>query len=155
MKEHLSDEQFSAAVLYEGDESTRNHAAACTACGEEIRAFQDALGVWVEEIVAAEPAESFWQRQREAIGARVSETARLRPWKRLLWATAAVVVVLLATVLVSRRPAPSPAHARLDPDDQLLLSVQQSIQSDLPQALQPAALLTQEMDRAAQTGTNP
>jgi hypothetical protein len=66
------------------------------------------------------------------------------------------MLILLASSLLSRNNAPSTqAAAQPDPDDALLLSVQQSIRSDLPQALKPAALLTAEIDRAQAARRNP
>ena len=66
------------------------------------------------------------------------------------------MLILLASTLLSRNSAPpTQAAAQPDPDDVLLLSVQQSIRSDLPQALRPAALLTAEIDRAQAAHRNP
>jgi hypothetical protein len=104
----------------------------------------------------AEQPESFWRRQREAINTRVATRDSVDPWKRWIWVTATVMLVLLASALVFRNGTPPvQTAAQTDPDDAFLLSVQQSIQSDLPQALRPAALLTQEIDRAAASRRNP
>jgi hypothetical protein len=66
------------------------------------------------------------------------------------------MLILLASTLLSRNNAPpAPSVAQTDPDDALLLSVQQSIQSDVPQALRPAALLTAEIDRASVSRRHP
>ena len=100
--------------------------------------------------------EAFWQQQREGISTRVAARDFTHPWRRWIWVTATVMLILLASTLLSRNGAPPiQTAAQTDPDDALLLSVQQSIRSDLPQALRPAALLTQEIDRAAAPRRNP
>jgi CHASE2 domain-containing sensor protein len=99
---------------------------------------------------AAERPEVFWQCQREAISRRLPGQALVTVWKRWVWATGTVALLVLGSCLLSRQPQrPVPVEAPTVSDDALLLSVQQSIHSDLPQALRPASLLTQEIDRAA------
>ena len=94
--------------------------------------------------------ETFWQLQREGISTRVAARDFTHPWRRLIWVAATMILILLASTLLSRNNVPpTPSVAQTDPDNALLLSVQQSIRSDLPQALRPAALLTAEIDRAS------
>ena len=157
MSSHLSDQQWAAAILEQSEKATADHLRECAACREELTSFAEALGEARQQIRSAtERPESFWRRQREAISAHVAARAFHQPWKRWVWATATVTLILLASTLLSRNSAPPlPVAAQADPDDALLLSVQQSISSDLPQALRPAALLTQEMDRAVQSRRNP
>jgi hypothetical protein len=103
-----------------------------------------------------EQPEPFWRQQREGINTRVAARDFTDPWKRWIWVTATVTLILLASTLLFRNSAPPlQTAAQPDPDDALLLSVQQSIRNDLPQALRPAALLTQEIDRAAASRRNP
>jgi predicted anti-sigma-YlaC factor YlaD len=156
MSGHLSDEQWAAAVLDEGGQVAANHLSECAACREEVRSFAEAMaGVRASIRKAAEQPESFWREQREGLTTRLADHASYQPWKRFVWVTATVTLVLLATTLLSRNKVPSPPKSNAESDDALLLSVQQSIASDLPQALQPAALLTEEIDRAAATARNP
>jgi len=151
MNGHLNDEQWAAAVLKTSDAEAAQHLAECTACHGELEALAAAAAVARNQARTMEALpEAFWRRQRLAIGSRLAARDLEHPWKRRVWATAAVLLILLASVLVFRRPAPpAQAVAPPDPDDELLLTVQQSIQSDLPQAMRPAALLTREIDRAA------
>ncbi len=157
MNGHLSDEQWSGAVLHENDAAVINHLAECAACREEVESFAVvAVAIEAQAREAAERPEAFWQRQRESISHRLRARDFAHPWRRWVWITATVTLILLSSTLLSRNDAPpAPAQAQTDPDDVLLLSVQQSIHSDLPQALRPAALLTQEMDRAASARHNP
>jgi len=157
MNEHLDDEQWAAAVFNESGEAAATHLAECATCREEVRSFASVAGAAQSQTrKAVEQPEAFWRRQRENISDRVSARDFTHPWRRWIWVTATMTLILLASTLLSRNSAP-PAQtaAQTDPDDALLLSVQQSIQSDLPQALKPAALLTQEMGRAEAVRRNP
>ncbi len=156
MNGHLSDEQWQTAVLGEGGEAATNHLQECPACAGEARSFSDVVGRARAEILRiAERPEAFWQQQRAAITNRLAAHEPSQPWKRWAWGAATVTLVILATTLLSQNKAPSVQKAQADSDNALLLSVQQSIESDLPRALQPAALLTEEIDRAAATRRNP
>ncbi len=156
MSGHLSDEQWAAAVLDESGEAVANHLRECAACREEVSSFADAIGGARARIrKASEQPESFWREQREGITTRLADRVFHQPWRRFVWVTAAVTLVLLATTLLSRNTAPPLPKAQADPDDALMLSVQKSIRSDLPQALEPAALLAKEIDYAAETRGNP
>ena len=150
MDTHLNDEQWAAAVLNQSDAAAAEHMAACPACRLEVNAFAAAAGVaQAQTRQTMDQPESFWRRQQQGVTARLAARDFVHPWKRWTWVAATVTLILLATSLLSRHKAPPvQTAAQTDPDDVLLLSVQQSIRSDLPQALQPAALLTQEIDRA-------
>jgi len=157
MNGHLSDEQWAAAVLNENHEAVVNHLAACAACREEVRSFAAAAGAaQAQARQVLEQPETFWRQQREGISARLAARDFTQPWKRWVWVTATVMLILLASTLLSRNSGPPiQTAAQPDPDDALLLSVQQSIQTDLPRALRPAALLTQEIGRAEAARRNP
>ena len=157
MSGHLNDERWAAAVLNENDEATARHLEECATCLEEVRSFVMVAGAArAQARQVVEQPEAFWRRQRESISARLAARDFTHPWKRWIWVTATVMLILLASLLLSRNSAPPvQTAAQPDPDDALLLSVQQSIQSDLPQALRPAALLTQEINRAEAARRNP
>ena len=98
-----------------------------------------------ETQAAAARPEVFWQRQRAEIRARLDAPAVTPP--PLAWASA--VALLLMAVLLSLPGEPPLAVApQPDPDSQLLLDVQQTLDRDVPDALAPASLLTQEMNQA-------
>jgi predicted anti-sigma-YlaC factor YlaD len=150
MTGHLNDGQWAAAVLNEGDQATASHLAECPTCRDELRQITVATeAARAKARNMAELPEAFWRRQRESIHARLEHRDLVRPWKRWIWATATVTLVLLASAMLSHNGAPPvPPTPQADPDDALLLSVHQSIETDVPQALRPAALLTEEMARA-------
>jgi len=157
MNGHLSNEQWEAAVLRQNDAAVEKHLVECAACREEVKSFtgaEEATQAQARKVM--EQPETFWQQQREGISTRVAARDFTHPWRRLIWVTATMMLILLASTLLSRINAPpTPSVAQTDPDDALLLSVQQSIQSDLPQALRPAALLTAEIGRASAPRRNP
>jgi hypothetical protein len=92
---------------------------------------------------ATERPEWFWKRQQTTIRARVAERqAWVRP--AATWA-ATMALFLLAMLLLRGRPAPVVQKAHVDPDQELLVAVEQAVQSDVPSALEPAAILAQEI----------
>jgi predicted anti-sigma-YlaC factor YlaD len=157
MNGHLNDEQWAAAVLNQNDAAAANHLAECPACREEVNCFAAAAGAArAQARKVMDQPETFWRRQRERISNRQAGLDFAYPWRRWIWVTATVMLILLASTLLSRNSAPPiQTAAQTDPDDALLLSVQRSIQSDLPRALRPAALLTQEINRAEAARRNP
>jgi predicted anti-sigma-YlaC factor YlaD len=151
---HWSDEQFAAAALGQSA-GHETHLADCAACRGELERLRKELNTLRQDAAAAAAqTEKFWQRQRAAIRAQLAGGATVtRGWA---WAAAAVAVLLLA-VLFGRTTLPPPDVARngKDPDHLLMLEVQQALERRLPRALAPAALLTEEISRAAQEERNP
>jgi hypothetical protein len=150
MNGHLNDEQWAAVLSNNTDDTAAQHLSQCSACAEELQSFAAIVGAArAEAKKSTEQPKAFWLRQREGIISRVEGRDFTHPWRRWVWITATMMLILLACTLISRHSVPpTTAVARPDPDDALLLSVQQSIRSDVPQALKPAALLAQEIDRA-------
>ncbi len=101
-----------------------------------------------ETHAAAERPEVFWQRQRAEILARL-ETPAVAP-RPLAWASALALLVL-AVLLSLPGGKPVPATPPPDPDRQLLLQVQETLDREVPDALAPASLLTQEMNQALES----
>jgi len=149
MNSHLSEEQLVASALGESDRVATLHLQECPRCREEIQSLNTSIGSWVEDVRgAAGASEVFWRRQREAIAARLAPRPSLS-WKNWAWATATLTLVVLAAVFY-RQPAPVATAPPLVDDNALLLSVQTSLESDVPEALEPLDLLTQEIDRAVE-----
>ena len=151
MNSHLSDEQLVASALGESDRVATLHLQECAPCREEIESLNTSIGSWVEDVRGASGAsEVLWRRQREAIAARLAPRPWL-PWKNWAWATATMTLVVLAAVFY-RQPAPVATQIKPPVDDNaLLLSIQTSLTSEVPEALEPVSLLTQEIDRTVET----
>jgi len=111
---------------------------------------QIASALRAEIQAAAQRPESFWRQQQAEILARLGGPAAApRP---LAWASAAALLAL--AVLLSLPGSPPVAVAPPpDPDRQLLLEVQQTLDREVPDALAPASLLTQEMSQALDANT--
>ncbi len=149
MHQHLTDEALAGRLA---GEVTSERPAECVACEAEEENLRGLLAEWKAsaERVAERP-EAFWRWQQRAIAARWSARPS-RP--RLVWATAMAILVLVATLLTRQQPA---LHAvpPADSDDALLIEVHRSVRREVPRALEPALLLTQEIDRASQPHAQP
>lgn len=125
----LSDDQLTDLVL-EGDE-------------QHLREPLAALPEFAR--VAADRPQGFWHQQRMTIHTRISASQK-RGLQLLPLLGSAVAIVLLAFgMLTPTRHHPVPTQAQADPDPELLLQVEDSLQDNGPEALQPAATLAQEI----------
>lgn len=113
----------------------------------ELGAALDALAGWTRS--ASDRPESFWEQQRAAVWRRLA--ARRRTTRRLGMLAAAVcaVVIALAVAGVNHHSQEAPLRAQTEQDRELLLRVEQTMQSDGPEALAPAALLVQKVSTEA------
>ena len=142
---HLTDEQLTAALLSNAGDDVRAHLAACAGCARELAAMTDGLDGYRQAIQrATEAPDASWQEQREQVRRRAATavpTHRRRPgvWIAGAGLAAAASIALWLAVL---RPAPLPAA---DPDEVLLVSVQQSLRRGVPAALEPAQFLVADI----------
>jgi len=146
---HLREEALSVALV-EGEE-VLPHLASCPACHEETLRLRRALAGFAESArEQAERSESAWAEQRRVIADRMERHA----WamRRLVWAAAAASLVLAAQLALQQAPPVKPAP-QVDPDHLLLYEVRQAVNRTLPEAFEPARLLTQEMARAAEANS--
>jgi anti-sigma factor RsiW len=146
---HLSDRDFAAALL-EG--ARRAHLEPCEACRTELDHWQQTLALLPADAraIAERPAD-FWERQQQAIARLPGSRQAAKPtFPAFAWA-GALALVLFALLLLGTGPAPAPSQATYDPDHQLLLEVEEAVNSGLPEALEPAALLAQEIGDHAET----
>jgi hypothetical protein len=100
--------------------------------------------------IATERPSWFWQRQLSAVRGRLG--ARQRSTFRPVFAAAsALALLLLAFSVLKNGPTATPAEVQNDPDQQLLLAVEQTVETDGPESLEPATLITDEISNTAQT----
>ncbi|MGA9812592.1 MAG: hypothetical protein WBQ64_07445 [Terriglobales bacterium] len=115
---------------------------------QALRPTLEALPEWAR--TSAERSEEFWQKQRGAVWSCISSWDR-RPtgWmvRRPLVLACSVVaaIVLLAGLMLNRASYVPPPKAQVDPDHELLMAVERAVHNDGPAALDPAALLAEEM----------
>jgi hypothetical protein len=147
MTPHLKDAEFTRAIL-DDDASARQHLAECTTCRAEHEAFAHTLASLSEwSAAAAQRDDVFWARQQARIAALIAmQPAVCIPIPRIAWAVAAALIIM-AAVLLSPTAHP-PQVARADPDHELLLAIERSLDRDLTPALEPAAVLAEEMNQA-------
>jgi hypothetical protein len=104
----------------------------------------DALPEWSR--AATEHPDAFWERQQADIKKRIDALQQRSSMRTATAWASAFAVVLLATFLLRSSPAPRPSSAQSDPDQELLVAVEQSVQRGIPLALEPAALLADEIN---------
>ena len=114
---------------------------------QALRHTLEALPEWVG--ASADEPEEFWRKQREAVWSRISSPQyRARDymvrWLPAVAWSALAAMVLLAGWMVSR-PVTLPRQTQVDPDHELLMAVERAVHNDGPAALDPAALLADEM----------
>jgi len=165
--EHLNENEWLELILGGDAAAPRRHLDACAHCSAEFEKLRASLQEFRSEAhQAAERPEGFWARQHAAT---VSRALRKNTAPRLAWAASLAAVVLAALILANPAPrapsvqgalpAPSAIAASAPPsiegDAALLMDVQQSVQRDVPEALEPAALLVDEMNQRQQQHRNP
>ena len=115
----------------------------------DLRIFRDSLRA------AAERPDAFWANQRAGIMERLRGAAAAsggRP--ALLWAPAAIVIVLCLFFFVEKSKAPTPDFAA-GSDQMLLIEVEQALHRNYPEALAPAVQITRQIDQASGPAEHP
>lgn len=152
---HLTDDEWMQCLLGEQPAEVVAHLSACPACRAELERFGTATGQLARQTLGYAEAlpERFWQEQRRRIAARVAardaRTTQGSFSRRLAFGLSAAAVALLAVTLLrwsppSRPPAAAPVSSA---DDHLLAQVQEALDREVPMALAPVALLTDEIER--------
>ncbi len=168
MKVHLSNQEFTEYLLGTGQSSTTEHIASCAECLQEAERVARALNAfktWAHEESEKQVAVNVWAKAP----VRVAQARRsVFAWS----AAAAMTVAALALMLMLRHPhsgvptqgtpgqivvtnAKAPVTQVVQSqqqvsDDQLLLEVEQALDSSVPAALQPAAVLALDRNRVLQ-----
>jgi len=109
----------------------------------------------------AEQPELFWASMRTRVAARIREPHSHKGlgWAATLAAVGAMVVfVAVPSHTPQHNPTPTakiqPANSSANDDEALLQSIAETTNSDVPNALAPATVLTSEMDRGLADGKN-
>jgi hypothetical protein len=147
MNAHLNEQQFGELVLGTGNAEIAAHIETCDVCRAEAEGVRTAISGCRELAKQSEEHdEVFWARQRLAIRQRL---ARHRFIPQVRWvATAAMVLVVSAALLLTRAPQPVQQANNDAADDALLQQVQSDLGRDYPAALAPAVLIDVERNSA-------
>ena len=154
------DELTDAAAGLLGTERL-GHLEGCEACRRRVDDLQASLKQWRERASgAAVRPEAEWTRQRNQIMARVGEQRRASTWRlifagALAAATAALIFALVPLKPHHPQPQTNPAAITSSvSDEQLIQSVEAALDRETPEALEPATLLTKDIDRSASKNAN-
>jgi hypothetical protein len=129
---HLNNEELSQ-LIFDSDQ-------------QHLRPTLEALPEWAR--TAGVRPDAFWERQRAEIRQRIARVPRRSSAQTVTAWAGALATVLLAIFLLSDSPAPRPSSAQNDPDQELLVAVEQTVESGVPNALEPAAMLAEEISRS-------
>ena len=148
MKQHLSDDELSELLLT--PRASNVHLATCASCRAELERMRRVLGELPSLVsVVAQNTDAFWETQRTAIWTDIVTLQARKQFPVLAWALAAAVLVV-AGLLLSIAPSPAPTRAEADPDHEFMIQLERTLQSEVPQALEPAALLAREITQNSQ-----
>ena len=142
MNNHLSEDQITEWLLGTRDDFVSRHLETCRACSVEAEELRSTISCFRDSIhAAAERDDSYWRKQQHAI----TEHASARDWYPLHWAwVAAMAMVLIAAIFLTRTPNPLQNTTTEDTDKVLLQEVQGDLAREVPEALAPAVLIAQE-----------
>jgi len=147
MTQHLSNEDL-LEVLLDRSSGFNAHLATCSTCRAELGRLRRVVGeLPALTHVVAQNTDAFWEQQRTSIWANI-DSVEPRKFPVLAWASAAAVLVA-ATLLFSIAPA-VPPRAQADSDHELMIQLERTLQSEVPVALEPAALLAREITQNSQ-----
>ncbi len=148
MRGHLTEPEITAYAAGTLEGEGRLHLASCAACREACVRLRTSLVELAAHIRAeAERPDAFFLIQRAKIASRLEEARPvLRRWRRA-WAPALAAAALVAVFLTRGGAPPQPA-VDSEADQALLSAVQHAINTEVPAALHPAALLVAEVKRS-------
>jgi hypothetical protein len=152
MTQHLSDKDL-LEILLDRSPGFNAHLATCSSCRAERKRMRHVLGeLPALTRIVAQNDDAFWEQQRTAIWAKI-DSVDARKFPVLAWASAAAVLVA-ATLLFSIAPS-VPPRAQADSDHELMIQLERTLQSEVPVALEPAALLAREITENSQLNSPP
>ena len=153
IRPHLSEAEL-ADFISDPSRGLGTHLEICDSCLNEVARLRETVAGMK---ATADRPEEFWYRQRTAIRNQIAAMPA-QPTAishRLAWVPLFALVVLAAILLTGGTPAPPPmaTQAAVDPDHELLVAVEQVMQSNGPDALEPATYFIQQISQPSRTDT--
>ena len=153
IKPHLSEAEL-VEFISDPSRGLGTHLEICDSCLNEVARLRETVtGL---KSLSDEPQE-FWDRQRAVIRTQIAALpSQPKPLsRRLAWAPVFALVVLAGLLLTGGRPAPPPTQpqAAVDPDHELLVAVERVMQSNGPNALEPATYFIQQISQPSRTNS--
>jgi hypothetical protein len=149
---HLSDEEITAAAAGERGPRTAHHLQICSECQGQVQMYRGDLAELREDIVCGAGRSAIdWGRQSRSIQQRIVAAQIERTQGKntgFALVSSALALALVLTIFVGFRNSSLPAsHREVTPisDTALLNDIESRMEEDLPDALQPANLLVDEM----------
>ena len=145
MNTHLSDAELAEILLQPGSPPPE-HVRQCAECRQGIERLRRTFdGLSGSARAEADRPEQFWERQRAAVWSRIAAAPTSHPLPRLVWA-AALAVIGFGCLMLTTAPAPPAPQAQIDSDSdhELLMQVEQLLQTGGPEALEPVAFLVED-----------
>ena len=148
---HLSDEEITAAAAGERSPRVAGHLEICSDCWHQMAMYRERMTNLRQDVCfSASRSAIDWGRQSRSIMQRIAGTRSAETRSRTTgWtlATAALSLALILFAFVGYQSAPPSIPKTGSPisDAALLAGVEDRINEDVPDALQPAGLLVNEM----------
>ena len=153
MDRHLNDAELNEALAGNLPPEIVEHLNACAIC----RSSRDDMAYLFRSLNAeadtlAEKSDAFWLAQRRQINSRAPQSnSTLAP--RFALAGLAATVILALTLLLRSGPAVKTSNPQVtaENDQQLLVDVEQTLDSSLAPPLEPAGALVEAMTQTTST----
>ncbi|MCU1286762.1 MAG: hypothetical protein JWO13_3112 [Acidobacteriales bacterium] len=148
--EHLNDDQWQAWLAKDFEDATDAHLSSCAECRQEGVRLRSLLAGF-QNVVQDEAAreEAFWTRQRASIVERAMQKRTAINFAKALPFVAALALLVFAVELPKQSVnPPQTTQSNDDKDEALLRQIQGDAYREVPSALAPAGLVTEERERA-------
>jgi hypothetical protein len=161
---HLSDEEITAAAAGERVPRTAHHLQICSECQEQVQKHRETLAELRQDFsYGAARSAIDWGRQSNSIRQRILAAKIRNEASSMGFAlvSSAFALALILTIFIGFRDtptrvfnSPTPTIVSEGSDAALLNDIESRMDEELPDALQPADLLVNEMGGLQNTAEN-
>jgi hypothetical protein len=149
---HLSDEELTSAAAGERVPRTAHHLQICADCQQQIEMYRERMASLRQDVCYSAARSAIdWGRQSRGIhkGILAAQIRKMHGRNTGFFLAASALALLLIFAFMGFRSAPPPLSATRQPavisDTALLNDVEAQLNEDVPEPLQPASLLVNEM----------